>query len=84
MTVPLADPNAAPAWRYRKLRQFLAGYGVTLAKVKGTDRYRITQDGRRITDSISLAGAESWAVNYWKPSEEHVNGPSDNSRPDVP
>src|SRR5690349_14455650 len=32
VAVVLADPHASPAWRYRRLRQFLAGYGVTLAK----------------------------------------------------
>jgi hypothetical protein len=67
VSVPLADANASPAWRYRKLRQFLAGYGVTLAKIKGRDKYQIVQGDRMIAASISLAGAESWAVNYWNP-----------------
>jgi hypothetical protein len=34
LAVPLADPAASPAWRYRKLRQFLAPHGVILAKVR--------------------------------------------------
>jgi hypothetical protein len=78
LVVPLADPAASPAWRYRKLRQFLAPHGVILAKVRGEDRYQIVDRGRLIAASISLAGAESWAVNYWERSAQRVNGDPDN------
>jgi hypothetical protein len=74
VVVPLADPHASPEWRYRKLREFLAPRGVILAKIRGTDAYRIIQDGRLITASISLAGAESWAVHYWEPRRSSDDG----------
>lgn len=70
--VPLADPQASPAWRYRKLRQFLAPRGVILVKVRGAERYQIVKDGRVIKDSITLATAEHWIVNYWEFSDKYV------------
>jgi hypothetical protein len=59
-------PGRSPEWQYRKLRKFLASYGITMAKDYGTGRYLLDHNGRHVTGPVPLDAVIGAVEKYWR------------------